>query len=313
MEMVHHKFQSTLFRSDNICIFLKCILKAINTVDKLLGKYSKFKSNSRIDAGRPLHTEFQIVSIIASVFLLKHTTIEYDDNYNVSNVIYDFYHTNQKWKTEQEEQFRKNVAKIYTIDVLQHKWAGSGDRKLDQFLLNPDYYCREVGVKEIETVIDSWYAQLNGERMEIGKVATPKEPELLLIAIMYLTIFKADQQLDGSKYDIEHLGTKKLMRKQLDRFNGDLRLPISSLGNLCLLPEYENRSKGEKTIYQDKEYLKKSKYSLDELERIFTLTKQEDMQWMDDFTLSIDEVKSNYYEFIDNRFKKIKEILLSSF
>ena len=40
-----------------------------------------------------------------------------------------------------------------------------------------------------------------------------------------------------TKYDIEHLATMNLLKKQLDRFDGDFKLPISLMGNLCLLPE----------------------------------------------------------------------------
>lgn len=48
------------------------------------------------------------------------------------------------------------------------------------------------------------------------------------------------------------------MKKHLDKFDGNLRLPISSIGNLCLFSEYTNRSKKDKIIYKDSDYLKKS-------------------------------------------------------
>ena len=183
------------------------------------------------------------MSAVASVFLCKHATITYNDNSDIESISFSLDQTNTAWKQWQKTNFKKNFPKIYIMDSLQRRWSGTGDRKMDQTLNVPDYYCHEVKPDDFSEVMDSWYKQMNGERLEIGKVASPKEPEQLLLAVLYLNSFNAGQQLDDSKYDIEHLATKKLMKKQLDAFNGDLRLPISSFGNLCLLPQYENRSK----------------------------------------------------------------------
>lgn len=95
------------------------------------------------------------------------------------------------------------------------------------------------------------------------------------------------------------------MKKQLERFNGVLRLPISSIGNICLLPEEYNRAKGERTIYQ----YQTQEFLTYEIENKYTFTEKEDLSWIEDFNISQEELKKRYYDFIDKRFEKIKEKL----
>lgn len=151
--------------------------------------------------------------------------------------------SNSEWKKKYKENFNKNVSKIYIMEVLPRRWIGTGDKKMDLILSNPSYYTREIRKEEFEKVLDNWYEVSNTERMEYLKIATPKESELLIIATVYLPCFSAAQQTDGSNYDIEHLVPQNMIKGQLNRFEGKLKLPISSIGNLCLLPEAANRSK----------------------------------------------------------------------
>ena len=134
-----------------------------------------------------------------------------------------------------------------------------------------------------------------------------------MIAAVYLTTFSASQQVDGSKYDIEHLAPQGIMKKHLDRFDGNLRLPISSIGNLCLLPEYANRSKKDKTIYKDTDYLVKSKLTIEQIEEKYSFTKKEDLKWIDDYASTQVEFESSYMKFITDRFEAMKKKLLDNF
>lgn len=299
---------------ENINLFLSCIIDAVKNVDDEVGKFSRFKSNTRIKSGqKPLHTEFQIVSIIASVFLLKYTKIEYDQDENIRKINFEFEQPNLEWKRKHRENFKKNVSKIYIMEVLQRRWIGTGDKKMDLILANPGYYTREIKKEEFEKVLDNWYEASNAERMEYVKIAPPKESELLIIATVYLPCFNATQQTDGSNYDIEHLAPQNMMEKQLKRFEGKLKLPISSIGNLCLLPESANRSKRDKTIYMDKEYLKKANLTIEEVESKYTFTSKSDLEWIIDFQSTEDEIKDNYMQFINNRYKRIKERILEKY
>ncbi|MBQ6262301.1 MAG: DUF262 domain-containing protein [Clostridia bacterium] len=315
-----HKMSSKLkelIGNSNINIFLTKIIECVKFVDGRIGKYNTFKSNSRPDSGKnPLHTEFQICSLIASVFLMKYADITLDSKENIVEYkIHLDYINNDKWSKSTEAAFKKNAPKIYIMEILQRRWSGTGDKKMDQVLITPNYYTRDVTRFEFSNNLDNWFANLNNERSEIGKVAAAKEPELLMLALVYLmNNFSALNHLDDSKFDIEHLATKQLMKEKLiSKYNGDLRLPISSFGNLCLLPEYDNRSKGKKTIYQDAEYLKKTKKTISYIEDNYSFTKKEDLDWLSDKQLSADEFKEAYFNFIQNRFDYMKNIILDHF
>ena len=305
-----------LVGDSNINVFLDKIIECVKYVDKRIGKYNKFKSNSRVDSGKkPLHTEFQICSIIASVFLLKYTDISLDMKENITSFIIHLGTVNDSWSKRYEEAFKRNASKIYIMEVLQRRWAGTGDKKMDQVLVTPDYYTREITPVEFENNLDTWFSNLNNERSEIVKVAAPKEPELLMLALVYLmNDFSALSHLDDSKFDIEHLATKQQMKDRLvGTYNGELRLPLSSFGNLCLLPEYENRSKGKKTIYQDTDYLKKTKIDISTIEKNYSFTESGDLDWLGDKLLSAEEFKMAYYNFIIKRFNAMKKIVLDHF
>ena len=279
--------------------FLGKIIDAVKVADKAVGKFSKFKSNSRSNAGeRPLHTEFQIASVIASVFIMKNATIVRDQDDNVESISYNFSQVNPKWKQTSEKAFKKNVAKIFIMESLQKRWSGTGDKKLDAVLINPEYYTKAVDIAEFESVLDSWFDTLNTERSEYRRISAPKEQELLILSAIYLCSFSAAQQVDGSNYDIKHLATQNLMKKRLDKFDGNLRLPISSIGNLCLLPEYANRSKKDKTIYEDTDYLNKSNMTIAQVEERYSFTKKEDLEWILDTSLPQDEFAKEYMTFI---------------
>ena len=290
--------------------FLDKIINAVKVTEKSVGKFSKFKSNSRANAGeRPLHTEFQVASVIASVFLMKNATITRDQDDNVISIEYNFSQVNQKWKQSSEKAFKKNVAKIFIMESLQKRWGGTGDKKLDVVLINPEYYTKDIDVAEFESALDAWFDTLNSERSEFKRIAAPKEQELIILSAIYLCSFSASQQVDGSNYDIEHLATQNLMKKHLDRFDGNLRLPISSIGNLCLLPEYANRSKKDKTIYEDSDYLKKSNMTIEQIESKYSFTSKSDLQWITDMSSSQDEFTKAYMGFIKTHFENMKRVL----
>ena len=196
--------------------------------------------------------------------------------------------------------------KIYTIDILGQKWKGSGDKKLDNILTDSYYYNRVVNWKEFEQVLDVYYTNLNSERNERKQVAAPKEPEKLLLNLIYSSIFTAADQNDYSCFDIEHIAPKNLMKDKIVSYGDDFRLPISSIANLCLLPEYDNRTKKDKTIYQDDGYLAKIK-DISKIEEKYTFTIQSDLAWLDQEGLSESQFREAYLTFLNNRFEKMKE------
>jgi len=305
---LHTEFDRVVGYS-NINLFLERIIQCVETAQKLIGKYNKFKINSNSEAG-PLHTEFQIVSLVANIFIARYATYDKDDNDRIVKFKISLQVSNQDWENY-EQQLKTRAWKRYCLDILHEKWKGSGDKRLDNIIFDRGYYTQDIGWSEFQNSVTQWYDQAKVEKREHKRVAPPREAEKIFFALLYLPIFTASDQADQSKYDVEHLATKNLMKKCLDRYEGNLRLPIGSIGNLCLLPQRENRAKHDKTIYGDSAFLQKSKYSLQDLEEKFTFTTKRDLDWIEDSTLTQTTFEKKYLAYLDTRFhamiKKIKD------
>lgn len=294
--------------TEKVELFLTRLIDAIDYIDKRLGAGTKFKGNTRSNSKvYPLHTEMQIVSIISTVFIARHVSYSVDDNGDLINnsINIDPSTFNQRW-SNMKDTFNNNLMKIYTIDILGQKWKGSGDKKLDNILTDFYYYNRNVSWKEFEQILDVYYANLNSERNERKQVASPKEQEKLILNLIYSSIFTAADQNDYSCFDIEHIAPKNLMKEKICAYGEEFRLPISSIANLCLLPEYDNRTKKDKTIYQDTEYIEKIK-DLTKIEEKYTFTIQSDLAWLEQEGLSESQFKEAYMKYLNNRFEKMKE------
>lgn len=290
---------------------LEKILESVEYIDGKIGKYTTFKLNSQTKKNSdPLHTEFQVVSMIASVFLAKYSTIISENKIEKIQINLD--QVNEGWKTYNID-FSKNANKRYIIDTVDGRWKGSGDNKLDSAILNRDYYCSSIDKTKFENSLRNWYGDPNKNNKKSGKIAPPQEAEKLILSTIYLHIFAANDQCNKSKYDIEHLAPKKLMSKRLEKY-GNLKLPISSIGNLCLLPQAENRSKKDETIYsKDSKYLENSRFEISELESKFTFTTEGDMSFLLDESLEKDDFKNKYMEFIDKRFDTMLNKILANY
>ena len=291
-------------KEDEINLFLSAIYEAIRFVDiKILKAVTRFKFNKRT-AVSIIHSENQINSMIASIFIAKHGEISSSTNLNKETQVINLNlrKQNKNWK-QKEKQFKKNMIKFYVSDIMSSKWKGSGDSFLYQILYNQDRYLREMDWEEFENNFDSFVTKINSERNEQSKVAGPKKIEKLILKTIYLDKFTAFDQLNNSKYDIEHLATKKIMVTKCKKF--DISLPISSIGNLCLLPEYENRTKKDKILYDDSNYVDSiGQAILKTIEEKYTFTEK------NDFDFLLEKEKENfiegYYKFLNNRVSKMK-------
>ena len=298
------------FSDDNeINSFISKILVVIKYVDDLLAPYIKFKSNKRI-GGKPLHTDFQICSIIASIFRLKHVK---EDNgikkFNLSS-------TNIDWNFN-DKLLRKNLIKRYLSDSLNNIWSGHGDNTLDNIIHNNyDYYTREIKKDDLEFTLRNWFNmyKVNNKEMIEKDIKSPSNSDKIIMNIIYSSTFTAKMQLNEDKFDIEHLFPKKLAERILSKYKGKLKLPLSSIGNLCLLPEYTNRKKKDKTIYEDIEYtskVSKKNISIKDLENNYTFTSLNDLSWVND-NMTLNECEMNYNSFINSRFEKILEMVIDN-
>lgn len=308
-EMPYLNENIKLVGSDNdINQFLIQILNSIEFIQPILNPLYAFKGNKRTKNFSPPHTELQIVSIIAQAYKIRYVEYELDDNNILTNPTYLINRSKTSWK-EDKKLIKSNLIAYYVSDILNDVWKGTGDKRLNDILLSQhDHYIKNYNIASFTKEFELWYEKTKDNRNERDKVAAPSDADKVILNIIYAQEFTAQQHLDSSKYDIEHLCTKKLMKTLLKDRPG-LGLPISSIGNLCLLPEYNNRAKQDKLIYDDINYL--GKLNITEIENKYTFTTKSDFDWIE-LQSSNDVFKNSYIDFLDRRFEKIKEKVIKS-
>ena len=301
---------------ETINAFLGKILETTSEIDKMLRIVTSFKGNRRDSKNVVVnHTEMQIISIIAFSFVQKYLSFEKDTfSESVRNRSLDLSNQSSNWKNN-KKVFQRNCIKIYIMDALNEKWRGSGDKKLNNIILNGAYYYREISWKEFESVLNLWFDSILEERREEKKIATPKECDKILLNIIYAHSFRAADQLGTTNYDIEHLAPKAAIKARLEEINKGksdaqrLKLPISSIGNLCYLPDVDNRAKGKKTIYEDQGYLKGR--NIQEIEEKYSFTVHDNLRWLENENITTEEFENAYYSFVLTRWEKMKEKISS--
>lgn len=281
----------------DINLFEKCITEAIEFVDKTTKKITKFKRNSNgKGTNLILHSKYQILSMISGVFREK----------------YDFSNLNEIKKTWNTNKalLEKNMVQHYVYDIITNEWSNGGTSKIHT-AVRPNKYLNPISKNAWQGALNAWFEESN-MRLEKKNVANPKKEDIVILNCIYLPIFSALEQLSMESFDVEHIATKEQMKRLIEICNGT-GLPISSIGNLCYLPQKVNRSKGEKTFYQDTKYLKH--INLDEVETKYSFTNKQDLEWLDLPYKNDDDfnyLKDSYMQFITNRFKKQKEMFYVS-
>lgn len=270
------------------------LCKAIEFVNNAISIVTKFKGNSR-NANKIFHSKYQILSMISTTFKEM-----YVDG--------DFSAIAPTWN-DKKNIIARNLVHFYVYDILTNYWSEGGTGKIHA-AAKPNRYMNEISSRAWMVALDSFFEK-SMLRAEKKNIANPKSEEFVFLNCIYLKTFTAMDQLSIEKFDVEHIAPKEQMRKLIDACDGE-GLPISCIANLCYLPEYVNRSKGDKNFYQDKKYLLHVK--LKDVETKYSFTEQEDMDWMDmpyeknDFPV----LKDYYTDYCTKRFEKIKHLFCES-
>ena len=291
--------------------FVSSVETAVKFVDNhVTNKLYSFKANKSSKKSRIsfAHSEFQILSLIAAVFFVMFNEQGNDGIFDIPN---DSLQKTKTWK-KHESNFKKYLLIHYCQIVFRKDYAGSGDSKLDGVIKNPLKFSEPVSWESFERVLLSWIDERNTSRSERTSVKKPTVSEDLFLRLVYRLKFTAADQTDFKTFDVEHIATKAQMIKQIQQFE-DLRLPIGTIGNLCYLPSKYNRSKQDKTIYQDFQYREQmSEAEFKIIEQKFTLTEEKDLRFLDE-NKTLEEFKSAYYNYLDKRVRKMLEILKSAY
>lgn len=177
------------------------------------------------------YIESQMITIIATLFKIKY--IKKEDKLSFINNN-DCKHLLQK--------FKKITPKRYLYDIISNFWIGNGDKKITDEMnkaIIDNRYLTPV-LKE------SWYLLLNewtSEQTKKPMKNLQKEIKLFINYIIHLSISPAKYQ--SKKFNFEYIISKDRLNKNIKNCTG-----VSALGNIALLPQFEVKSKLDKTIYE---------------------------------------------------------------
>jgi len=299
MPFLYKKFHKGL----NVDQFERALLKAIDFVEKSVSPITRFKGNKRNkqNAERKFHAKYQILSMISTTFKEMFAEGNYEKY-------------SQDWELK-KTALSQNLFHYYIYDILTNYWKEGGTGKIFQ-VARPNRYMAEISDRAWMVAIDGYFETLMQRKEGVNgrPVRSPGNEEYVVLNCIYLNSFTAMDQLSLDKFDVEHIAPKKQMEKLIEVCRGD-GLPISSIANLCYLPESANRSKGAKNFYQDKKYLSKINIGIDELEAKYSFTQFDDLEWMDapyENPNDYQVLKNYYIEFCNKRFDKMKHLLCDS-
>ncbi len=273
--------------------FEKALINAINFVDDAIKPMTQFKGNKR-QSKRMFHSKFQILSMIASVF--KEMYIDAD--YSIQN---------PNWKKEKADWSTK-LLRWYINDIITNYWSDGGTKKIYQVSSNKRY-AQSISYDTWNSDLDNYFNKsLQRIEKKASKVASAKSEEYVILNTIYLEKFTLMDNLGLEKFDIEHIAPKEQMARLIAQTNGD-GLSISNIANLCYLPEYANRTKHDKTFYQDDKY--KDKVDIKEIEAKYSFTKEADLKWIEESSgfekKDFPKLKETYERYCRNRFVKMKK------
>lgn len=275
--------------SIDVRMFEKRLIESVEFVEKIIKPVTRFKGNKRTNTSL-LYSKFQILSMIACTFREK---------YELSSME----NSRKTWSTN-ELILKKNMLHHFVYDIITNEWSNGGTNKIYS-VAKPNNYIKEIPKAAWESALNGWFEEEN-MRNEKPKVPSAKNADIVILNCIYLSTFTALDQLSIENFDIEHIAPKDQLKDLIESCKGE-GLPISSIGNLCYLPEYVNRSKKKKNFYQDVKYLKK--INLVDVECKYSFTSKEDLEWMDKSYTNGDyeQLKEFYMDFLNKRFKIQKD------
>lgn len=224
------------------------------------------------------YLEAQVVSIIGTIFKIKYsftTGLKIVENPNSASKV---------------RLFKRNMPKHYLYDMIKDHWAGSGDRKVDDIIkgdITTNKYINPIPEENWRATLDEW---LGIQETKISKNIMIQQ-KLFLNYMNKLTDI-ADVIFSNYSFDIEHIIP---INRLANRFNEG---SFSALGNLCFLPSFENRSKKDKTLYEQIEaHTIVYNLNVEELNKFYYAEKSEL-----DFIKSYETfTKENYIKFLKDR------------
>lgn len=281
-----------LMEFDDINVFIDRLIESINYVEATLSKVMRFKGNKRTE-NTSLHSKYQIISMIALVFLEKYS-------------IEDLTRARKTWK-ESKAKLDCYLIQHYVLDIISSEWNEGGTTRIFT-ILSTQRYLYPVSGHALNNALNSYFLK-QSYRLESKNVATPSKEDIIILNSIYTEIFTAADQLSSCVFDIEHIAPKDQIKDIIHK-SGSKGLPISSIANLCYLPQKLNRGKGKKTIYQGLY----SPVELQDIEAKYCFTNEQSLEWINVRYRADDHafLKESYHDYLKQRFVVQKQKLFKA-
>lgn len=272
-------------------ILEKYILEATRFVDDTLKSTLSVRQHGRRKVSI-YHTEYQIISMIASAFQIRYTK--------------DTLAEIEGWQTNRSK-LEKHLLMYYLYDILRGHWKGSGDSTLQDTVSNLRYLNVPPSHATWDNALGAWFADEQIPLVHKGRYVRDQTPEILLLKYIYvhkLSVFK-----NAKKYHVEHIIPVSKLKVLLRKDDHNDKMAINNISNLSLLESKINSKKGDHTFV---EFLEKQLNNEIITEQEYK-TQQRDFE--DQLICSIEILpknltRSKYDDFVTARFDLLKREFL---
>ena len=271
-----------------------------------------------------------VEALDACISALKDAIIGYSDKSLCSDSMYLIYHMivsyiweyyfididngtiNRKSDTQNKAHFKKYAKIHYVKDCISDYWKINRQvSDLDREINNSESrrkYWHSISISDWSIALDDFMKSQEGVAKTI-----PQKNKLFINFLMLLKLrqhpefkqyFQRKYDNESNNIDFEHITPQKIISSAIKDLSStkQKRYPFSAVGNLCYLSAKENRSKRDKTIYEDNK--DRPSYILDEKYLEFICYPPEDD--LDFLHLNNAQFRDRYEDFINARQDTLK-------
>lgn len=227
LNSISNRFKNmTLDKVRNLIKLKDKIVECVQTVEKFLSQYTLSISGAFVSK----YIESQVICIIATLFKIRYTLTDdfvVIENTNISKF---------------SSLFKINMPLRYLNDIIIDYLSGSGDTRIADEMAKSLYdnrYLTSISVQSWEMDLQDWMM----EQLQKPMKQIPVENKLFLNYLLKMKPLNFKSAND-SQFDCEYIVSKDKFSKKFGESNG-----MGAIGNLCILPRYEVRSKQELTVF----------------------------------------------------------------
>ncbi|MBK5237485.1 MAG: DUF262 domain-containing protein [Actinomycetales bacterium] len=282
--------------------FERAVFGACDTLQDALRRFLRLNLNSQTSTTRFLpHSQNQIISMVVRLMLEQNDWSTWEER-----------------KGKQSDALANNLPAFYLIDILRGHWSGSGDTKLWDVCWDADTMTSAGPVSASTHYLDApneetWRSTLrvwHGDQLKKNQTVRPNVSSETKVFLKFVYANKVTVMADEAKqFDLEHIYPVDVLVKAISVSGSGEGWPVSTAGNLSILPARINRIKGVNMLG---DYLKTPKGShtsvseLEDLQRYVIFPEINDLIRPEVFD------KAVYIQFCQGRFEYLIDAVMDA-